>query len=369
MSPDMPKPRPPHLHKETRHGRTDWYVRVNRGKRIRIRGVFGSAEFMSAYKAAVAGETVAQPITRKNTVRWLWERYTESDAWNKEIGKATRRQRLNIMRHVLAMAGDDGWDELDLEASRDRRTSSQGRNFLDAMRGMYRWAKKAALIEFDPSNGIKNPERTETKGFPEWDETDVARYHAKWPLGTKERVWLDVLLHTGPSRGDAVRLGKQHIKMIRHPRTKQLVKALTFRTEKGGEMIEVSVPMLPTLQRTLEAGPCGDLAFIVGKRGRPLTKESFGNKFSEAARAAGVEKSAHGVRKIAATRAAEAGCTTHELMALFGWLTVAMAERYTRSASRKVLALGASEKLREVENSDLYSRNGEVLRESNLITE
>jgi hypothetical protein len=47
------------------------------------------------------------------------------------------------------------------------------------------------------------------------------------------------------------------------------------------------------------------LAFVCGEAGKPLTKESFGNAFREACRAAGVAKSAHGVRKIGATRAAE----------------------------------------------------------------
>jgi integrase len=145
------------------------------------------------------------------------------------------------------------------------------------------------------------------------------------------------------------------MKTIRHPRTHQHVKAISFPTEKGGERVEVTAPLLRNLQQSLEAGPCGDLAFIVGDRGQPLTKESFGNMFREAARKAGVNKSAHGVRKIAATRAAEAGCTTHELMSLFGWVTVQMAERYTRSASRKILPLGASEKLLGVQ--ELPQRN------------
>jgi hypothetical protein len=59
----------------------------------------------------------------------------------------------------------------------------------------------------------------------------------------------------------------------------------------------------------VEAGPCGDLTFIAGERGQPLTKESFGNVFRDACRAAKVPGSAHGVRKIAATRAANHGAT------------------------------------------------------------
>lgn len=67
-------------------------------------------------------------------------------------------------------------------------------------------------------------------------------------------------------------------------------------------------------------------------------KESFGNEFSAAARAAGVKKSAHGVRKIAATVAAENGATVHQLMAIFGWKTTRQAEVYTKAADRARLA-------------------------------
>jgi len=62
------------------------------------------------------------------------------------------------------------------------------------------------------------------------------------------------------------------------------------------------LPILPVLAETLSAGPCGDLSFICGKRGEPLTKESFGNLFKDACRAAGVPGSAHGVRKSGDTR-------------------------------------------------------------------
>jgi hypothetical protein len=48
------------------------------------------------------------------------------------------------------------------------------------------------------------------------------------------------------------------------------------------------VIILLVLQATLDAGPCGDVAFIVGENGRPLTKESFGNEFKAACKAAGV---------------------------------------------------------------------------------
>ena len=79
--------------------------------------------------------------------------------------------------------------------------------------------------------------------------------------------------------------------------------------------------------------------FIVGGTGKPLTKESFGNMFRRACNEAGVTKSAHGLRKIAATRAAEAGATVAELEAMFGGSGGVMASLYTRTANRRKLAL------------------------------
>ena len=73
----------------------------------------------------------------------------------------------------------------------------------------------------------------------------------------------------------------------------------TLRTEKSQRQIIVTLPILPVLQGTLDAGPIGELAFICGN-GKPLTKESFGNAFKEACIAAGIpNKSAHGAARSA----------------------------------------------------------------------
>jgi integrase len=203
------------------------------------------------------------------------------------------------------------------------------------MRGLFRWALEADHVKVDPTHGVGNPKRTAGGGFPVWSEEDVDRYEAKWAIGTKERVWLAVLLYTGLRRGDAVAVGKQHV------RDGEIV----IRTEKSGNRVEVTIPVLPSLKAVLDAGPTGDLAFIVGERGEPLTKESFGNYFREACRKAGVNKSAHGVRKIGATRAANNGATVAELEAIFGWSGGGMASLYTKAADRKRLSRGAVTKL------------------------
>jgi integrase len=353
----MPRPRPPYLSRErNRHGTSVWYVRVS-GKRIRIRETYGTPEFDAAYQAALAGNAVIKQAAREvaaGTLRWLIDQYRDTTAWQ-ELSKATRRQRDNIYKQVITAAGNALYARItkaDIERGRDRRlaTPHQARHFLDAMRGVLRWAYKASLIKSDPTAGVETPARPKSEGFKPWTEDDVAAYEQHWPVGARQRVWLDVLLYTGLRRGDAVRLGRQHVK---HG-------TATLTTEKTGTV--VPLPILSVLQRTLDAGPCGDLSFIAGAKGRPLTKESFGNEFRDACRAAGINKSAHGLRKIAAIRCAENEATVPQMNAIFGWTGSRMALHYIEAANRKKLAADAMDKLNK--NRTSIVAPGEKVRHS-----
>lgn len=337
----MPRPRLPYLQRETsRHGRVMWFVRRGAGPRTRIQGEYGSPEFMRAYQAAVTGE--ALPVAKKvssGSLEWLLSAYRQSAPWA-ALAPATRRQRDNIFLRVLRDAGSEAFVDITKEviiAGRDayKAKPAQARNFLDAMRGLFAWATDAGHVKVNPTTGVKNPKRKKGAGFPAWSEADVARYEGRWPPGAHQFVWLQVLLYTGLRRGDAVRIGWGDVS---HD-------VITVYTEKSGETVEVNIPILPVLREALDHGPCGKETFICGVNGNSFTKESFGNAFSEAARAAGVNKSAHGVRKIGATRAAENGATVAELEAIFGWTGGGMASLYTRSADRKRLSMGAAKKL------------------------
>jgi integrase len=336
----MPRPRPPHLHRQvTRHGKTVWYVRVGRGPRTRIRAAFGTPEFDAEYRAAISVRPPSTLSAPANTLAWLIERYRETPAW-RDLSLATRQQREAILEQVIKSAGKEPYAQITratIIAGRDRRhaTPAQARHFLETMRGLFRWGTDAQFVQNNPTAGVTDPARPKNAGIPVWSEEEVAAYEQRWPIGTRQRVWLDVLLYTGLRRGDAVRLGRQHIKDG----------IATIQTEKTGVL--VTIPILPVLANTLAAGPCGDLSFIAGARGQPLAKQSFSNDFAIACRAASVPGSPHGVRKIAATRAANAGATVAELEAIFGWSGGKMASLYTRAADRRHLAKRAMHKLAE----------------------
>lgn len=339
----MPRPRRPYLHREeNRHGTHVWYVRKGKGPRYRLRSEFGSDSFNAEYEAAIQGKMALRSQTTTGTLQWLWDAYRKADAW-KALSPATRKQRENIMLHVLKANGSEPFSSVqseDITDGLDRRveTPSAARNFLDTMRGLFQWAKGRRHVRVDPTAGLKAPKRRKSSGFEAWTHEDIAKYQKKYPIGTHERVWLDVLLYTGLRRGDAALVGPGHVQDG----------VVTIATEKSGETVVVALPILDVLQHTLDAGPIGDKTWIIGKRGHSFVKEAFGNVFSEAAQAAGIEKSAHGVRKIAATIAAENGATEAELDAIFGWTGGRMASHYTRRANRAKLAAQAANKLKSI---------------------
>ena len=55
----------------------------------------------------------------------------------------------------------------------------------------------------------------------------------------------------------------------------------------------------------------------------------------------------HGLRKAAARRLAELGCTEHEIAAITGHASIPEVQRYTKAADRKRLAKSAMKKLVE----------------------
>jgi integrase len=121
---------------------------------------------------------------------------------------------------------------------------------------------------------------------------------------------------------------------------------IVFSRAKTG--VRVELPVAPELQEAIEkAGVVGSTTFLVSSHGRPFTVAGFGNWFRQRCDEAGLNHcSAHGVRKTAAGRAAENGSTTAQLMAVFGWLTMKEAERYTRAAARRRLSRDAAKLLR-----------------------
>ena len=88
-----------------------------------------------------------------------------------KLSLATRRQRENILKHVLGSAGRQPLDKITraaMVAGRDKRakdTTFQARHFLDTMRGIFRWAVEAGLVKVDPTAGASDPAMPKGEGL------------------------------------------------------------------------------------------------------------------------------------------------------------------------------------------------------------
>lgn len=336
---DMPRKLPLHVVKErTRHGRVKFYYRPDKSMpRVRLPDDPASDAFMAAYRAALAGETAPAAPRDGPAVglRWLVARYQESGDWC-GLAYGTRRARSNIFKTAIERSGNMDFRDIDratMQESIDSRrdTPAQALCFLKAMRGLFRWALINEHVEADPTINVTVP-KYESDGFSAWDVDDWAKFCKRWPAGTMPRKAAELLLYTGLRRSDIVRCGRQHMKG----------NVLTIKTVKTGVMISAELPAhLVTMLDDTKG-----LHFITSAHESPFTKESFGNWFRDRCNDAGIKgKSAHGIRKLAATLAANDGGTTHELMSQFGWTTTKQAEIYTRGADRAKLGVKSSRRI------------------------
>jgi hypothetical protein len=114
-----------------------------------------------------------------------------------------------------------------------------------------------------------------------------------------------------------------------------------FKGRKKGAKV-LTLPILPPLRAIPEGSELGNEAWIESMRGAPYAVAAFGNVFKDWCVEAGLSRcSCHGRRKIGAVRAAEAGASEHELMAMSGWEDANMGESIrVRLRRRKTMHYG-----------------------------
>jgi integrase len=314
---------------------------------------------MQEYHAAVRGAPITgAPIAAKDgqgTVGWLINLYKRSRAWCEDISQETRNMRGPFLQRMEDTAGDlplQAITRAKIEEGISARSHNQGRHFFDTMRGLFKFALSHELYDRNPTDGI-TVKKDNGEGHVPWSIEEIEQYEKRWPLGTKQRLIFDIYLYTGLRRGDCARLGKQHIK-------KGIIHLMT---EKSQGRMPVYIPVHPALAASINACPPKGLAIVSTEDGRNFAKESLGNMFREAVEAAGLPvtrkgskekgRNGHGLRKAAATIAAESGASESELNALFGWTGHEMAQLYTKKADRKRLAARAMEKWTRPSSDDL----------------
>lgn len=337
-----------------RHGNVRIYFWRGKGHRkTRLHAKPGTLEFRTEYEAALAGTTeaptkVADTPTRStpNTYRWLCEHYFRSHEYER-LDPRTQRVRRRILETTWDEPTEPGAPTLfadfplhrfgskAVRVLRDRKHDhpEAANSRVKAIRQVFAWGLESERVAANPARDVRYLKSRST-GFHRWTVEEVEQYEARHLIGTKARLALALLMFTGVRRSDVVLFGRQHVRQGNLRFTQQ--------KNRNRNPVTLEIPVLPILQEIIDQSPTGDLTFLVTEFGKPFTANGFGNKMREWCDQAGLPNcSAHGLRKAAATIAAENGATPHQLMAIFGWRTLKEAERYTREAAQKKLASAA----------------------------
>ncbi|HEY2145791.1 MAG TPA: tyrosine-type recombinase/integrase, partial [Steroidobacteraceae bacterium] len=133
-------------------------------------------------------------------------------------------------------------------------------------------------------------------------------------------------------KGDVLRMGWQHVSGD----------CIAVRQEKTDTAL--LIPMHPQLVTVLASVPRSNLTFLMTEHGAPFTPNGFGNWWRDRCDDAGLHHcSYHGLRKAAATRLANAGCSVDQVKAITGHRSLAEVARYTKAADQRRLARAALE--------------------------
>jgi hypothetical protein len=232
-----------HAYKD-RHGRTRFYFRRHGQPNIALPGLFGSAEFMAAYGAALEGGGAAPLPTQRLNRSAPGSTSAAVSAYLGSIDFAnlaprTQSDRRGILESFREANGDKPFAlmrRVHVEKLIAEKKPHTGKNFLKALRAMAAVALRMGLCTIDPTEGVRVKVRESVDGFRALMEADIDQFEARWPIGTRERLAFGLLLYTVQRRGDVILMGRQHIRDG----------VLTVRQQKTGTVVAIPRPSRAT---------------------------------------------------------------------------------------------------------------------------
>jgi integrase len=317
------------------NGKVHFYFRRH-GKRTPLPGAYNSPEFLEAYWALRNGKAAASEIGADRTIPGtinaaivaLYKHHAFTK--NRPITQQTDR---NILEAFRAKHGDKRialLEQRHIEAMIGEKAGkpSAQRNLLRVLRMLLDFAVKQKLRRDNPARGIEL-DAIKTTGYHSWTEEELRQYEAHFPVGTKARLALALLLYTATRRTDVVALGPPNMRRAGR---------LLFTYSKNNT--EMDIPIAAPLAEIIAATPMvGVKTYLVTEYGRPFTAPGFGNWFRDRCNEAGLPQcSAHGLRKAFLRRMAEAGCSEDYIASISGHRDMREIRTYVQAANRAKMA-------------------------------
>lgn len=324
-----------------RYGKLRYYFRRKHEPRIPLPGLPGSAEFMAAYQTALDAKPAKVGILGRGgdgTFDRLIQDYFASPDYLRLQPQTQTAYRKVIERFVIEqkvghrLVREMTRQHVQSIIARRADTPGAANDLLKKIRILIHFAIDNGWRKDDPTIRIKKFASGE---FHTWTDGEIDRYEQRWPIGSRERAAFALLLHTGQRASDVATMawsdvGDGGIWVVQRKTKAKLL-----------------VPIHPDLQEVLDAFGERDGMILQTSFNKPYTAKGFSNYMADKISQAGLPDRCvtHGLRKAAARRLAEAGCSANEIAAITGHVTLEEVARYTRAAEQKRLARSAIDRL------------------------
>jgi len=327
-----------------RHGHKRFYFRRGHGPRIALPGLPGEPNFMAAYQSALGSERLAAKLNSKmlrggpGSFDRLVTEYFVSPEFRR-LGATTQiNYRRVIERFVLdekighRLVAEMRREHVSRIIAKRADTPGAANDLLKKIRILVHFAIDNGWRADDPTLRVKKFTASE---FHTWTDDEISVFEARWPRGSCERTAFALLLCTGQRRSDVVRMAWDDVDNG------------SIRFVQGKTGVKLSVQLHPDLSAALTSWPRRGERILVTTFGNPFTSNGFGNFMADKIALAGLPSRCvtHGLRKAAARRLAEAGCTANEIAAITGHKTLEEVSRYTKAADQVHLAQTAIDRL------------------------
>lgn len=307
----MPSPirSPRKAAKTVRHTLKDGTVKVykydRRAPKVTTRAADSTAELIASYQRSPEWHALAASTQIKYTI-YL--------------------RPLQTLGHLSVTA----WSRRDILTLRDAIATSRGHAaataFVRTASALFSWAIDREWLEHSPVTRIKALPGGHLRA---WTREEAAIAETMLPHHLARVVIL--ARYTGQRRGDLCAMGW----------TAYDGASIRLVQQKTGAPLVL--PVHPVLKTHLDTWPRIAATILTNAHGRPWKPQDLSYALPAALGRIDLsdDLNVHGLRKLAATELADAGCSVHEIAAITGHRTLSMVQLYTRSADQERLASAA----------------------------
>lgn len=301
----------------------------------KIASEFGTVEFWQEYAGILSEKHVPQRVVSRNFSA-LIESYRKSPRYRnlKPRTGLDYDKYLDFFREVMGDANPAKMQRKDVIRLRDSNADKAyfANYSVRVLRVLMEHCVDLGWRDSNPARGV--PElKTEKREREPWPRELLALYRDTCPLGTRERLVMELCVGTGQRIGDVLNMRWSNIQDG----------AVFVKQSKTSK--ELWVPILPELEAALDAASRHSVFIVTNERGV--------NRWSYRGASAAVRKvrerigaldcDIHSWRYNAACELLEAGCSDDLIAAVTGQ-SPAMVQHYTRKVRQRLRAVQAQQK-------------------------